>query len=126
MIDNLAYLEGGCHISLILRRQQLALALLLRRGKMDAVKEKSQSAQEEPEAKQEIADTGDVDVKQESVKADEGTVSDSEVRERLLLLLGQSDLATTTEKKLRKQLELEFGVKLADRKSLIREEVRTN
>ena len=76
-------------------------------------------------------------------------VNDDELRERLRLLLAASDLATTTgamlmnggwhvtelalltrrftaeiEKKLRKQLEEEFGVSLSDKKALIRREVR--
>jgi len=56
-------------------------------------------------------------------EAEPKQVNDDELKERLRLLLAASDLATTTEKKLRKQLEEEFGVSLSDKKALIRREV---
>lgn len=88
---------------------------------MDAVKDEPQSAQEEVAIKPEAADS---ETKPEDGKPTEKAVPDELVRERLLVLLAESDLARTTEKMLRKQLEVEFGVQLADRKALIRDEVR--
>lgn len=76
------------------------------------------------EVKQEIERKHEPVADQENGTATEQSVSDEVVRERLLLLLDESDLATTTEKMLRKQLEEALGVKLNDRKALIREEVR--
>lgn len=76
------------------------------------------------EVKQEIERKQEPVADQENGTATEQSVSDEVVRERLLLLLDESDLATTTEKMLRKQLEEALGVKLNDRKALIREEVR--
>lgn len=93
---------------------------------MDAVKEQPQSAQvkeENPEVKEERVADNNAEVKQENGAAPAESISDEVVRGRLLVLLGNSDLATTTEKMLRKQLEAELGVKLGDRKALIREEV---
>ncbi|KAG2482997.1 hypothetical protein HYH03_018122 [Edaphochlamys debaryana] len=50
-------------------------------------------------------------------------VTDQQVITRLRELLGESDLATTTEKMLRKKLEEEFKVDLTEKKPLIRKEV---
>eukprot|EP00775_Hariotina_reticulata_P013688 gene13688-13810_t len=59
------------------------------------------------------------DVKQEAAVQ----ISDDEIRKRLAVLLAASDLSVTTEKMLRKRLEDDLGVKLADKKAVIREEV---
>ncbi|KXZ54052.1 hypothetical protein GPECTOR_5g160 [Gonium pectorale] len=50
-------------------------------------------------------------------------VTDQQLLERLRVLLGESDLQTTTEKMLRKKLEEEFKMELADKKPLIRQEI---
>ena len=51
-------------------------------------------------------------------------VADGEVLARLRALLAEADLNTATERGLRKELEADLGCSLADRKALIREEVR--
>lgn len=85
---------------------------------------------DEPEmAHQELVVKQDSKTEAQGMKQENGAtagelVSDEVVRERLLLLLADSDLATTTEKMLRKTLETDLGVKLGDRKALIRDEVR--
>eukprot|EP00879_Flechtneria_rotunda_P005520 GHRR01005813.1.p1 GENE.GHRR01005813.1~~GHRR01005813.1.p1 ORF type:complete len:258 (+),score=95.00 GHRR01005813.1:168-941(+) len=53
----------------------------------------------------------------------QAAVNDAIIKERLLALLADSDMDTTTEKMLRKSLEKELGVELNDKKKLIREEV---
>ncbi|KAF6266659.1 SWIB/MDM2 domain-containing protein [Scenedesmus sp. NREL 46B-D3] len=91
----------------------------------------------EPDVEQEQQQQGKLaepaEVKLEEVKAEEGVasiadsaaseVSDDVLREKLLQMLQESDLSTVTEKMLRKQLEGQLGVKLADKKQLIRQEV---
>ncbi|WIA29142.1 hypothetical protein OEZ86_011653 [Tetradesmus obliquus] len=81
----------------------------------DMIAEPAEVTQQE-EVKQET----DAEVKEENAPRE---VTDDELRERLLQMLQESDLSTVTEKMLRKQLEEQLGVKLADKKQLIRQEV---
>ena len=55
--------------------------------------------------------------------ADSGEPTDDEVRARLRDTLKDTDLATTTEKTLRKQLEQHYGCSLKPRKALFKEEI---
>ncbi len=51
------------------------------------------------------------------------SATDDQIVERLRVLLGESDLQTTTEKMLRKKLEEEFKMDMTDKKAIIRKEV---
>ncbi|GLC41854.1 hypothetical protein PLESTM_001258300 [Pleodorina starrii] len=51
------------------------------------------------------------------------SVTDEQIIERLRVLLGESDLQTTTEKMLRKKLEEEFKLDMAEKKAIIRKEI---
>ena len=50
-------------------------------------------------------------------------VSDEDLTKKISELLDKADLTTTTTSLIRKQLELEFGIDLNDRKSFVREKV---
>ncbi|KAL4418779.1 hypothetical protein ABPG77_001646 [Micractinium sp. CCAP 211/92] len=63
------------------------------------------------------------DVKEEEGEGAKASPSDDALVARLRELLAEVDLATTTEKQLRKRLEGEFGVQLGDRKALLRAEI---
>ncbi|KAL4421538.1 hypothetical protein ABPG75_010829 [Micractinium tetrahymenae] len=85
----------------------------------------------EPEAAQEQGAAEHAAPKDEPTVKEEGgeeggakePPSDEAVVARLRALLAEVDLATTTEKQLRKRLEGEFGVQLGDRKALLRAEI---